>query len=97
MIKTGDWTIADLTKYLVQVKSTLTPDEMARLTMTAAFSKERNSSDDVGADGHKQVRYRAKQLYEPLDIFRQLGLPVIDWGSQPRWRGTSEEGESILH
>jgi hypothetical protein len=91
MIKTNEWTIADLTKYLVAVQSTLTTDEWARLKLTAAFSKEAKP-DVVTESGQKPTRYQANQLYEPLEIFRQLGLPTIDWGTQTKWRGASEEG-----
>jgi hypothetical protein len=34
-------------------------------------------------------------LYEPLDAFRNLGLPIIDWQGKDgkhRWRSNSEEG-----
>jgi hypothetical protein len=89
MIKTNEWTIADLTKYLVSVKSTLTPEEMQRLKATAAFPKEMDTDPSV-----KRTRYLANQLFEPSTTFRSLGLPVIDWGHQIKWRSSSEEGEA---
>jgi hypothetical protein len=92
MIKTGDWTIADLTKYLVSVRSTLNEEEMNRLRLTAAFPGETHQTSDKE---QKRARHKAKELYEPLDIFRQLNLPVIDWGNQSKWRGSSEEGRLI--
>ena len=95
MIKTGDWTIADLTKYLVSVQYTLSPHEVERLRMTAAFTAEGKSTSLVASN--KPTRYRASDLYEPLDIHRQLGLPVIDWGTHTKWRGTSEEGMFEKH
>src|SRR5262245_4777359 len=90
MIKTGDWTIADLTKYLASVQSTLTPLEIDRLKATAVFTKEGASTNLP--EGQKPARCRASDLYEPLDVHRQLQLPLIDWGTQIKWRGTSEEG-----
>lgn len=90
MIKTNEWTIADLTKYLASVRSSLTPEELNRLRQTSVFSKE--SSLTNNKEGSQRTRYQAKELYEPLDIYRQLGLPVIDWGKQVKWRGTSDEG-----
>jgi hypothetical protein len=95
MIKTGDWTIADLTKYLASVQSTLTPIEIDRLKATAVFTKEGASTNLP--KGQKPARCRAGDLYEPLDIHRQLQLPLIDWGVQTKWRGTSEEGLAFLH
>ena len=98
MIKSGDWSIADLVKYLVAVQSTLSEDEIKRLKLTSAFPKEGTSADAksglaAGADGKRSERYRADQLYEPLDIFCKLGLPVIDWGTQNKWKPGSEEGQ----
>jgi Protein of unknown function (DUF3684) len=91
MIKTNEWTIADLTKYLVSVKSTLTPEEIERLKATAAFPKEMDADPTV-----KRTRYFANQLFEPSNTFRSLGLPVIDWGHQIKWRSSSEEGEALV-
>ncbi|EDR11411.1 uncharacterized protein LACBIDRAFT_313549 [Laccaria bicolor S238N-H82] len=94
MIKTNEWTIADLTKYLVTVKATLTAEEVDRLKVTAAFPKENSSESDSGEV--KRVRCQAKDLYEPLEIFRQLGLPVIDWGTQTKWRSSSDEAKLLF-
>ncbi|KZT22896.1 hypothetical protein NEOLEDRAFT_1137233 [Neolentinus lepideus HHB14362 ss-1] len=93
MIKTGDWTIADLTKYLVSVQSTLTNDEVGRLRNTSAFPREAYPGEDSGKN--KLVRYKASDLYEPLDIFRELKLPVLDWGGHVKWRGSSEEAKFL--
>ena len=90
MIKTGDWTAADLMKYLASLQSTLTGLEMGRLKVTAAFMKEDELTNLT--EGQRPTRYCASDLYEPLDVHRQLQLPVIDWGKQAKWRGTSEEG-----
>lgn len=93
MIKTGDWTIAELIKYLVAVQSTLTPTELDRLKMTAAFPKERGDDGAPPAEG-RPPRHKASELYEPLHVLKELKLPVIDWGTNPRWRSGSEEGMS---
>jgi hypothetical protein len=34
-------------------------------------------------------------LYEPVDLFRELGLPVIDWGADNQWRSESDEGKFL--
>jgi len=93
MIKTNEWTVADLAKYLVSVQSTLSNEEWARLKVTAAFSKETTLNGDAGSQ--KPMRYQAQELYEPLDVFRQMGLPVMDWGKQ-KWRSSSDEGMAFL-
>ncbi|KAG6857275.1 hypothetical protein H0H87_007108 [Tephrocybe sp. NHM501043] len=92
MIKTNEWTVADLAKYLVSVQSTLSPEEWARLKMTAAFSKEEASKEA----GQKVTRYQAQQLYEPVDVLRNLGLPIMDWGRQTKWRSSSDEAKFLF-
>lgn len=87
MIKTGDWTIAELIKYLVTVQATLSPAEVDRLRMTAAFPRE-----SVLDSNQKSVRFKASELYEPIDVLRKLGLPIVSWGDHPKWRNNSEEG-----
>ena len=91
MIKTGDWTIAQLIKYLVEVQSTLTAFELERLQMTSAFPRELRPNEKLPENG-RPPRYRAGELYEPLDVLRELNLLVIDWGTHPKWRSNSEEG-----
>ena len=80
--------ISDLISYLVQVQNNLTPDEFSMLKSSKAFTAE-------GARVYtgKRPRYCALDLYPPLDIFRQLQLPVIDWGKKPRWQDESDNGK----
>jgi hypothetical protein len=87
MIQTGDWTAANLAKYLVNARNTMSVTEMEQLQATSAFMKETNATGE-------KPRFRADELYEPLDIFRQLGLPILDWGTT-KWRASSEEGQSL--
>ena len=85
MVETGNWSISDLTDYLVQIQNNLTPDEFTRLESFKAFAVE-------GGIG-ENPRYCAIDLYPPLDIFRQLQLLVIDWGEEPRWQNESDHGK----
>ena len=99
MIKTGDWTIPDLIKYLVSVQSTLKPIEIDRLRLTPAFPQETAAEQSKNEDGapKKVLKLKASDLYEPLDVFRSLGLPIIDWRGKDgkhKWRFNSEEGMS---
>ena len=82
-----DWTAANLVKYLVNAQDNLSLTDMEQLQLASVFMKEANSSG--GRD-----RFRASELYEPRDIFRQMELPVIDWGTTT-WRGSSEQGEPL--
>ncbi|OAX38848.1 hypothetical protein K503DRAFT_131582 [Rhizopogon vinicolor AM-OR11-026] len=91
MVKTGDWTIPDLITHLVTIQSTLTPEEVTKLQMTSAFSKEGENA----SPGKKKLRYRASDLYEPSVANRQLGLPIIDWGEKTKWRSSSEEAKLL--
>lgn len=91
MIKTGDWTIPDLIGYLVSVKDDLSAEEISRLSATNAFTK--GGDDNAGT---KRTRHRACDLYEPVDVFRQLKLPVLDWGEKPKWKSTSEEAKLLF-
>ncbi|KAF9562769.1 hypothetical protein CPC08DRAFT_749290 [Agrocybe pediades] len=93
MIKTNEWTIADLTKYLVSVRSSLTAEEFERLRATSAFPIEMSGG---AGNSEKRLRHKANQLYEPLDVFRFLNLPVIDWGQQAKWRSSSEEAKLLF-
>ena len=65
-------------------------EELSRLTVMNAFMKEGENEDPK-----KKNRYRASDLYEPIDIFCQLKLPVLDWGEKHKWRSTSEEGRTV--
>lgn len=92
MVKTGNWTIAELMKYLVSVRSTLEDAEIERLRGTAAFPKEPGSEPE-NSMRKKVSRHLACHLYEPSAIFRKLCLPVLDWGKKQDWDESSEEGQ----
>ncbi|KAK0212970.1 hypothetical protein DFS33DRAFT_1285718 [Desarmillaria ectypa] len=88
MVKTNEWTVNDLMKHLAT--RNLNDEEITRLRLTAVFPKQETLE---GVPGAKSRRYAAKDLYEPLDVFRQLGLPVLDWGTQNKWRPSSPEAK----
>lgn len=93
MIKTGDWTVPQLVKYLTSVRDTLSQEEMKRLQHTAAFFQEVPAgSDQAIASSLKGKRWRLKDLYEPTEAMRELGLPVLEWTDVTRWRPGSDEG-----
>lgn len=105
MIRTGDWGIPELIRYLVAVEDSLTPTEMNRLRETVAFPKEEpeqlNQESSPNPNGlvtksPGKNRFKAMDLYEPSTALRDLGLPIIDWGNSPRWRASSEEGLRVI-
>lgn len=66
------------------------------MSETPAFPKEGAGKEQLIAGTSPKVRlYRAKYLYEPIDILRELGLPIIDWGANNQWRPESKEGEFL--
>ena len=95
MIKTGNWTVSDLIKYLVSVRPTLQSTEIERLRLAPAFPKEPAPGGENEGGTPKVPRLRASDLYEPTDLLRSFGLPLIDWGGQDSeygWEPDSEEG-----
>ncbi|KAG9003819.1 hypothetical protein FRB94_008497 [Tulasnella sp. JGI-2019a] len=88
MVTTGDWGVHELIKYLVAVRGTLTPVEINKLRNTAAFPRENPNSKDVD-------RRMPSELYEPIDVLRDLGLPILDWGTQHKWRPGSDESKFL--
>jgi hypothetical protein len=92
MMMTGDWTVPELVKYLTSVQGMLTEEEIKRLAATPAFVAE-EPKVDAKSWAHR-IRYKAADLYEPVPIFKELGLPVLDWGEQVKWKPGNEEGAS---
>jgi hypothetical protein len=106
MYQTGDWSAADLVKYLASIRKELTSEEIARLAQTKAFSAETEpptyattkpatSPSEKTQSPVPATRYIASELFEPSDANRALGLPVLTWSHQSRWRSNSAEGKTI--
>ncbi|KWU45472.1 hypothetical protein RHOSPDRAFT_28836 [Rhodotorula sp. JG-1b] len=103
LLGAGDWSHVQLLRYLVSVKDTLTAAERDRLRKTSWLPREGEAKVEqpAGTDGvvpkAKTVRYRASELYEPTDVLRELGLPVVDW-SEPhtKWRTHSDEAKLLF-
>jgi hypothetical protein len=96
MIETGAWMTSDLVKYLVSIQANLTPQEFERLQQASAFPKEGGEKEQLAGTRWNVQRYKAEDLYEPIDIFRELGLPTIDWGADVQWESTSNNGKLLL-
>src|SRR6266852_2092500 len=96
MVETGDWTTYDLVNYLVSIQPTLTSQEFEHLRQTSAFSKENAGREQSVAGASRKVeRYKAKDLYQPTNVFRELGLPIIDWGTDNQWDSKSNIGKFL--
>ena len=97
MVETRDWTTCDLVEYLVSIQSTLTSEEIELLRQSSAFLKEsvEEKPREKQYSAEASQRVRVKDLYEPLAIYRELGLPVIDWGTDNQWSPKSDEGKFL--
>ena len=95
MVETGDWTAPDLINYLVSAQHTLQPAEIEQLRDNPVFP-EATTKQNKNEDGTLKVsKLKASDLYEPLDVFRSIGLPIIDWRDKDgrhKWRPSSKEG-----
>ena len=96
MIETGDWAIPDLINYLVSVQNTLETAEFEQLRDNPVFPEEATTKQNIEDGTPKKVqKLKASDLYEPLDVFRSIGLPIIDWRGKDdrhKWRPNSKEG-----
>ena len=90
MIKTNKWSNQELLKYILSDSnsSRIQPEEAKQLQNLPAFSKE-------GVAKEYSTRFKISELYEPLDAYRSLGLPIIDWKGKDgriKWNRGSKEG-----
>ncbi|KAG8958915.1 hypothetical protein FRC03_008699 [Tulasnella sp. 419] len=92
MIHTGNWDLKDLIKYLVRNKSSLPYGELVNLASIPVFPQER----PIGAsEAQPQERTILSILYEPNDLFRRFGLPILDWGVH-KWKEYSDEANLLI-
>ena len=87
-----DLTMPDLVRLFASVPLAQRPRGERAFNLIYVFRAERSEWEN--RDGTSR-RFRACELYEPLDVFRDLGLPVIDWRGKEgrcRWRSFSKEG-----
>lgn len=87
----GSWSSYDLVKYLVSVQETLSADEVDKLRKTSWLPKEGQPEPEAGT---KPVRFKASELFEPLQNFRGLQLPLLGW--QGRWASSSREAAFLF-
>ncbi|KAJ3412284.1 hypothetical protein HDV05_000995 [Chytridiales sp. JEL 0842] len=85
-----------LVKYLASVQGKLTDTEISRLRVSSLFSKEQLASPVDGQPAKSTVRYRANELFAPLDSLRALELPLIEWPTKHKWRNGSDEGKFLI-
>ncbi|KAI6101844.1 hypothetical protein F5141DRAFT_272169 [Pisolithus sp. B1] len=89
MLSMGGWTVLNLINYLVQKESSLSSEDLSALESSKIFVKEISQSKGENAC------YRACDLYPPMDIFRKLRLPVIEWNGMSEWKDTLPEARLL--
>ncbi|KAG6369865.1 hypothetical protein JVT61DRAFT_13426 [Boletus reticuloceps] len=86
----GNWTVLDLIQYLVQEERSLTDDDISGLKLIKIFTKE-----DSQGSHEENIGCCADELFPPVDTFRKLQLPVIEWSEKLEWRDTSSEARLL--
>ena len=83
------WSFADLVRYLVSVKDDIPKQDIERLKTTAICPVEEGQGE------HRKPGKLCKvsNLFEPKDVHRTLGLPVLYWAGM--WRPAGPEGRFL--
>ena len=95
LIAAGDWSHVDLVSYLASNKESLSTIERERLTKTAMFPKQGEVGPLDSSGKPRIIRYRASELYEPIQPLRALKLPVLDWPDKV-WKSGSDEAKFVF-
>lgn len=66
------WNHVDLIRYLASVREDIPANDIQRLKGTSICTAESGTISNG-------TRYKISELYEPKDVFRALGLPIIEW------------------
>ncbi|KAJ2964603.1 hypothetical protein NQZ79_g415 [Umbelopsis isabellina] len=96
LVSQGSWSHLELVKYLASVEDTISSKEIARVKETAIFPKAETSNiSEKEKEGSKVVpkRYKAYELYAPLEELEPLNLPTIQWDG--KWRASSPQAQFL--
>ncbi|KAJ3116936.1 hypothetical protein HDU96_008336 [Phlyctochytrium bullatum] len=85
--------VRDHVKYLASVQDKLTDTEIGRLRLTPIFPKDEGEEKkkEETTNPVPKSRFKAQDLYAPLDNLKALGLPIISWPSKSKWRNNTDE------
>jgi hypothetical protein len=83
------WNHVDLIRYLTSVREDIPSNDIQRLKETEICTAENWKGDRLPPSG----RFKISQLYEPKDVFRALGLPIIEWPGI--YNSASNEGKFL--
>ncbi|KAI4836188.1 hypothetical protein E4T45_09868, partial [Aureobasidium sp. EXF-8846] len=76
----GKWSHVDLIKYLVSVQTDIPTEDYEKLRKTPICPAEVQGDSKVT----ESKLYKVSDLYEPLPILRELGLPILHWPGEFR-------------
>ncbi|GBB83161.1 hypothetical protein RclHR1_00010043 [Rhizophagus clarus] len=91
-----DWDHMQLLKYLASMYDDLTEEEITILKNKPIWLKENsngNNSNECEEVKPKQ-RFIARNLYTPILIYREFGLPIISL--KGRWSHNTQEGKFLI-
>ncbi|KAG4025699.1 hypothetical protein MFRU_052g00180 [Monilinia fructicola] len=83
----------DLIKYLASVKDDIPPEDLKRLKESQICPAEAGPSGLESSKGTARM-YKVRELFEPKEALRSLGLPIIQWPGN-NYRSTSNEGRFL--
>ncbi|PKC14058.1 hypothetical protein RhiirA5_269102 [Rhizophagus irregularis] len=97
LVSQGNWDHMQLVKYLASISSNLKEIEIKRLIVTPIWPKEdlsQSNKQDETNSKPKILRFVASDLYAPLVLHREFGLPIIDW--KGKWARNTQEGKFLI-
>ena len=69
------WSFFDLVQYLASVREDIPARDIERLRSTAFCPLETETQQS----GRPQRLFRVSEVFEPRDVFRKMGLPILQW------------------
>ncbi|KAI6017290.1 hypothetical protein BKA83DRAFT_30366 [Pisolithus microcarpus] len=90
MPSTGNWTMFNLIDYLVQEEPSLTSEDFSTLKSSKIFMRE-----SLQGNEEENTCHCIDKLYPPVDVFRRLRLPIIEWSGKSEWMDTSPEAQLL--
>ncbi|GES75149.1 hypothetical protein GLOIN_2v1834043 [Rhizophagus clarus] len=87
----GNWDHMQLLKYFASISSDLKKDEIRILKTKPIWPKE-NLADSQPTS--KIQRFITSDLHVPSPLYREFGLPIIDW--KGKWSSSTQEGKFLI-
>lgn len=85
----------DLIKYLASVKDDIPSEDLKRLKESQICPAEAGPPGHESSQGTARM-YKVRELFEPKEALRSLGLPIIQWPGPPSsFRSQSNEGRFL--